>query len=82
MGQTIVTSHSPYVIEKFDPAHIVVLGRGRVNTGRPHAALANPPTTTGRDLPTLALLDRIASALDCRLTVIFTSSPGQSTLSP
>jgi putative ATP-dependent endonuclease of OLD family len=27
MGQTIVTSHSPYVIEKFDPAHIVVLGR-------------------------------------------------------
>lgn len=27
MGQTIVTSHSPYVIEKFDPGHIVVLGR-------------------------------------------------------
>ncbi|MBH5129509.1 MULTISPECIES: AAA family ATPase [unclassified Streptomyces] len=27
MGQTIVTSHSPYVIEKFDPGRIVVLGR-------------------------------------------------------
>ncbi|MBT2394350.1 AAA family ATPase [Streptomyces sp. ISL-1] len=27
MGQTIVTSHSPYVIEKFEPDHIVVLGR-------------------------------------------------------
>ena len=32
---------------------------------------------SGRDLPTLALLDRIASALDCRLTVTFTSSSGQ-----
>lgn len=32
---------------------------------------------SGRDLPTLALLDRIASALDCRLTVAFTSSSGQ-----
>ncbi|MFD7706577.1 helix-turn-helix domain-containing protein [Streptomyces sp. NPDC059785] len=30
---------------------------------------------SGRDLPTLALLERIASALDCRLTVTFTSSP-------
>ncbi|MGH8995214.1 MAG: ATP-dependent nuclease [Acidimicrobiales bacterium] len=27
MGQAIVTSHSPYVIEKFDPAHVVVLDR-------------------------------------------------------
>lgn len=27
MGQAIVTSHSPYVIEKFDPGNIVVLGR-------------------------------------------------------
>ncbi|MFJ2162830.1 helix-turn-helix domain-containing protein [Streptomyces sp. NPDC087856] len=33
---------------------------------------------SGRDLPTLALLDRIASALGCRLTVTFTSSSGQS----
>ena len=32
---------------------------------------------SGRDLPTLALLDRIASALDCRLTVTFTSGSGQ-----
>ncbi|WP_062651273.1 helix-turn-helix transcriptional regulator [Streptomyces maremycinicus] len=30
---------------------------------------------SGRDLPTLALLDRIALALDCRLTVNFTASP-------
>lgn len=27
MGQAIVTSHSPYVIEKFDPARVVVLNR-------------------------------------------------------
>ncbi|MER7983937.1 helix-turn-helix transcriptional regulator [Streptomyces sp. NPDC095817] len=30
---------------------------------------------SGRDLPTLALLGRIASALDCRLTIDFTSDP-------
>ncbi|MER7577870.1 helix-turn-helix transcriptional regulator [Streptomyces sp. NPDC126514] len=29
---------------------------------------------SGRDLPTLALLERIAAALDCRLTVSFTAS--------
>lgn len=27
MGQAIVTSHSPYVIEKFEPSQILVLGR-------------------------------------------------------
>ncbi len=27
MGQAIVTSHSPYVIERFDPNHIVILKR-------------------------------------------------------
>jgi putative ATP-dependent endonuclease of the OLD family len=27
MGQSIVTSHSPYVIEQFDPAQIVILNR-------------------------------------------------------
>jgi putative ATP-dependent endonuclease of the OLD family len=27
MGQVIVTSHSPYIIEKFDPGHVVVLTR-------------------------------------------------------
>ncbi|MFH8395393.1 helix-turn-helix transcriptional regulator [Streptomyces sp. NPDC018036] len=32
---------------------------------------------SGRDLPTLALLDRIALALDCQLTVAFTSDSGQ-----
>ncbi|MET7986505.1 helix-turn-helix transcriptional regulator [Streptomyces sp. NPDC005281] len=32
---------------------------------------------SGRDLPTLTLLDRIASALDCQLTVAFTSGSGQ-----
>lgn len=33
---------------------------------------------SGRDLPTLALLERIASALDCELTVTFTSRSEQS----
>ncbi|MFJ8969981.1 ATP-dependent nuclease [Streptomyces anulatus] len=32
MGQAIVTSHSPYVIDKFDPAQIVVLGRDESGT--------------------------------------------------
>jgi hypothetical protein len=32
MGQVIVTSHSPYVIEKFEPGQIVVLDRGRTGT--------------------------------------------------
>ncbi|MCD5316148.1 ATP-dependent nuclease [Kineosporia babensis] len=31
MGQVIITSHSPYIIEKFDPEHIVVFSRD--NTG-------------------------------------------------
>ncbi|MFG2439633.1 helix-turn-helix domain-containing protein [Streptomyces sp. NPDC048508] len=38
---------------------------------------------SGRDLPTLALLGRIAAALDCRLTIDFTSDldrPGQRVL--
>ncbi|MGH1552288.1 AAA family ATPase [Streptomyces sp. L7] len=28
MGQVIVTSHSPYVIEKFEPSRIVVMEPG------------------------------------------------------
>jgi putative ATP-dependent endonuclease of OLD family len=32
MGQTIVTSHSPYVIERFDPDEIVVLNRDDTGT--------------------------------------------------
>jgi putative ATP-dependent endonuclease of OLD family len=32
MGQTIVTSHSPYVIERFDPGQIVVLKRDDAGT--------------------------------------------------
>jgi putative ATP-dependent endonuclease of OLD family len=37
MGQSIVTSHSPYVIEQFDPEQIVILNRGGggVLTGHP-----------------------------------------------
>lgn len=36
MGQVIVTSHSPYVIERFEPDEIIVLGRdgsGRLTSG-------------------------------------------------
>ena len=32
MGQVIITSHSPYVIERFDPDRIVVLARDNVGT--------------------------------------------------
>jgi putative ATP-dependent endonuclease of OLD family len=32
MKQVIVTSHSPYVIEKFDPDHVVVLSRDEAGT--------------------------------------------------
>jgi putative ATP-dependent endonuclease of OLD family len=42
MGQVIVTSHSPYVIEKFDPARIIVLNRdGAGDLTSSHVAL--PP---------------------------------------
>lgn len=42
MGQVIVTSHSPYVIEKFDPARIVIVDRdsaGKTNS----KSIALPP---------------------------------------
>ena len=32
MGQVIITSHSPYVIEKFDPDRVVVLARDNTGT--------------------------------------------------
>jgi putative ATP-dependent endonuclease of OLD family len=32
MGQVIITSHSPYVIEKFDPDRVVVLARDNAGT--------------------------------------------------
>lgn len=32
MGQAIVTSHSPYVIEQFDPSEIVILERGEAGS--------------------------------------------------
>jgi putative ATP-dependent endonuclease of OLD family len=32
MGQVIITSHSPYVIEKFDPGRVVVLARDHIGT--------------------------------------------------
>ncbi len=37
MGQVIITSHSPYIIEQFDPEHIVTLDRkkGGILSGRP-----------------------------------------------
>lgn len=41
MGQTIVTSHSPYVIEQFDPESIVMLTRGG-----PGELKGNPIDTT------------------------------------
>lgn len=45
MGQSIVTSHSPYVIEQFDPAQIVILNRdeGGALTGQPIDARAVKP---------------------------------------
>jgi putative ATP-dependent endonuclease of OLD family len=47
MGQSIVTSHSPYVIEQFDPAHIVILDRGENSelSGRPIDTQAIKPKT-------------------------------------
>jgi putative ATP-dependent endonuclease of the OLD family len=47
MGQSIVTSHSPYVIEQFDPAQIVILNRdeGGVLSGQPIDAQAVKPKT-------------------------------------
>lgn len=47
MGQSIVTSHSPYVIEQFDPAQIVILDRGQHGelSGRPIDTQAIKPKT-------------------------------------
>lgn len=47
MGQSIVTSHSPYVIEQFDPEQIVILNRdeGGALTGQPIDAAAVKPKT-------------------------------------
>jgi putative ATP-dependent endonuclease of OLD family len=47
MGQSIVTSHSPYVIEQFDPGQIVILNRdeGGALTGQPIDAQAVKPKT-------------------------------------
>lgn len=47
MGQSIVTSHSPYVIEQFDPSQIVILDRdGDGNlSGRPIDIQAIKPKT-------------------------------------
>ncbi|TIU27869.1 MAG: ATP-dependent endonuclease, partial [Mesorhizobium sp.] len=47
MGQSIVTSHSPYVIEQFDPEQIVILNRdeGGALAGQPIDAEAVKPKT-------------------------------------
>jgi putative ATP-dependent endonuclease of the OLD family len=47
MGQSIVTSHSPYVIEQFDPEQIVILNRDGSGalTGQPIDAQAVKPKT-------------------------------------
>ncbi|UXX98150.1 hypothetical protein N7U49_48565 (plasmid) [Streptomyces sp. AD2-2] len=52
---------------------------GKITPGRrqPAELAGTGRIESGRDLLTPALLDRIASALDCRLTVTFTSSSGQ-----
>ncbi|MFI8233821.1 helix-turn-helix domain-containing protein [Streptomyces sp. NPDC085900] len=64
-----------------DTAHLVRSWRSQ--RGMSQARLAELAGTgqaaisrieSGKDLPTLALLDRIAAALDCRLTVTFTAT--------
>ena len=47
MGQSIVTSHSPYVIEQFDPEQIIILNRdnGGALHGRPVDTQAVKPKT-------------------------------------
>ncbi|MFG1265014.1 ATP-dependent nuclease [Xanthobacter aminoxidans] len=47
MGQSIVTSHSPYVIEQFDPEQIVILNRDENGSlkGQPIDATAVKPKT-------------------------------------
>lgn len=47
MGQSIVTSHSPYVIEQFDPEQIVILDRDETGalTGQPIDPEAVKPKT-------------------------------------
>ena len=68
-----------------DTAHLVRSWRSQRGMSQTRLAefagtgqAATSRVESGRDLPALALLDRIASALGCRLTVTFTSGSGQS----
>ncbi|WP_434615668.1 ATP-dependent nuclease [Arthrobacter sp. A5] len=46
MGQSIVTSHSPYVIEQFDPENVVILSRdGNTFSGTPINTASVKPKT-------------------------------------
>jgi putative ATP-dependent endonuclease of OLD family len=62
MGQSIVTSHSPYVIEQFEPRQIVILNRdaGGTLTGLPIDSQVIKPKTyhTGRRQFAEAILSR------------------------
>ena len=75
MGQSIVTSHSPYIIEQFEPEQIVILNRNAagVLTGQPIDLDAIKPKTFRterrqyRNSRRPRAIDRYVGALqDCR----------------
>lgn len=67
MGQSIVTSHSPYVIEEFDPENVVILSRnGDAFSGAPIDTTAVKPKTyrTQRRQFAEAILSRAVFVLE------------------
>lgn len=67
MGQSIITSHSPYVIEQFDPENVVILSRdGEVFVGAPIDTTSVKPKTyrTQRRQFAEAILSRAVFVLE------------------
>lgn len=67
MGQSIVTSHSPYVIEQFDPENVVILSReGETFSGAPIDTTSVKPKTyrTQRRQFAEAILSRAVLVLE------------------
>lgn len=67
MGQSIVTSHSPYVIEQFDPENVVILSRdGDALSGVPIDTMSVKPKTyrTQRHQFAEAILSRAVFVLE------------------
>lgn len=67
-GQAIMTSHSPYVIEQFEPTDIVILDR------QADGALKGAPINLGALKPKAFKTERLAEAILCRAVLVVEGS--------